>query len=429
MAGKNGGKNSVKKTAKKNAKKRILLINHYAGSPSMGMEFRPYYMAREWVRMGYRVDILAADYSHLRMNNPKIDHDFSCTVEDGIRYHWVHTRTYEGNGASRAITMAQFLSKTWCAAKKIAKRYKPDVIITSSTYPLDTYVGQRLRRYCKGSRLIHEVHDMWPATLIEVGGMSRFHPFCIAMQIGENSAYKHSDAVVSLPPLTEPYMKEHGLADGRWYHIPNGIMEEEWEGSDPLPEEHEKVLKELRERGRFIVGYFGGHAISNALSVLLDAAKLTEERKGRASYVLVGDGTEKDSLIEQAERLGLKEVYFLPKVPKTSVPALVQYFDCTFVGAKNSSLYRFGLCMNKIFDSMMAGKPILTAITTPDDIVTRNQAGVMIPSDAPEKIDQKIGEWEELPEEELRRIGENGHKAAIEKYTYRKLAEQFAGIF
>ena len=51
----------------------ILLINHYAGSPEMGMEFRPYYFAREWVKAGHRVDIIAADYSHLRRVNPEVD--------------------------------------------------------------------------------------------------------------------------------------------------------------------------------------------------------------------------------------------------------------------------------------------------------------------------------------------------------------------
>ena len=78
---------------------------------------------------------------------------------------------------------------------------------------------------------------------------------------------------------------------------------------------------------------------------------------------------------------------------------------------------------------MMAGKPILCAISTPDDLVTRNGAGVMIPSDSPEAIDRAVEEWEGLPEEELRRMGDAGHRAALEKYTYRKLAEEFARLF
>ena len=33
---------------------RILLINHYAGSPRHGMEFRPYYLARGGCERGMR---------------------------------------------------------------------------------------------------------------------------------------------------------------------------------------------------------------------------------------------------------------------------------------------------------------------------------------------------------------------------------------
>lgn len=54
----------------------ILYINHYAGSPEMGMEFRPYYFSREWIKMGYNVRIIAGDYSHLRIKNPKVENDF-----------------------------------------------------------------------------------------------------------------------------------------------------------------------------------------------------------------------------------------------------------------------------------------------------------------------------------------------------------------
>ena len=177
----------------------ILLINHYAGSPEMGMEFRPYYFAREWIRMGHRVEIVAAEYSHLRMKNPAVTADFQTEEIDGIRYHWVRAGRYEGNGVRRALTMFRFVGKLWRKAAWIAREWKPDVVITSSTYPLDTYAGQRIAKK-SGARLIHEVHDMWPVTLVEIGGMSRFHPFIVLLQAAENSCYKHADAVVSLPP-------------------------------------------------------------------------------------------------------------------------------------------------------------------------------------------------------------------------------------
>ena len=70
----------------------ILLINHYAGSDYHGMEFRPYYMAREWKSMGHNVTILGADFSHLRKKNPVVQEDFQEEIIDGITYVWVNTR-------------------------------------------------------------------------------------------------------------------------------------------------------------------------------------------------------------------------------------------------------------------------------------------------------------------------------------------------
>ncbi len=73
----------------------ILYINHYAGSPEMGMEFRPYYLAKEWIKMGNNVRIVAADFSHLRIRNPIVDTDFQEEVIDGITYNWVKTGSYK----------------------------------------------------------------------------------------------------------------------------------------------------------------------------------------------------------------------------------------------------------------------------------------------------------------------------------------------
>ena len=50
---------------------KILLINHYAGSPNLGMEFRPYYVTKGWVKLGHEVLIVGGSYSHLRKVQPQ----------------------------------------------------------------------------------------------------------------------------------------------------------------------------------------------------------------------------------------------------------------------------------------------------------------------------------------------------------------------
>lgn len=404
----------------------IVLINHYAGSPEMGMEFRPYYLAREWVQMGHRVRIIAGDFSHLRIRNPKVKKDFQRENIDGIEYYWVRTGDYQGNGVKRALTMFRFVGKLWLSAGKIAEKWKPDVVITSSTYPLDTYAGQRIAKKA-GARLIHEVHDMWPATLYEIGGMSRNNPFVLLMQAAENSAYQHSDKIVSLLPMAKEYMIKHGMEPDKFEHISNGVVEEEWENAEPLPDKHRKFFQEKKKEGKFIVGYFGGHALSNALDILLDTAKLVNDSD--IIFVLVGDGVEKNRLLQRTKNEKINNIFFLPSVRKKSIPELIKMFDCVYAGSQESPLYRFGICFNKIYDSMMGGKPIICAITTAYSPVSEYKCGYMLNSGDLIGISNSIQKLKQMNYEDRVKFGINGTSAAKQFFTYRQLALQFNLLF
>ena len=409
----------------------ILYIEHYAGSPEMGMEFRPYYLAKEWMKMGHNVRIAAGDYSHLRVRNPKVETDFQEEVIDGLTYSWIKTGYYEGNGAARALSMFRFVRKLRARAKWIAEKWKPDVIITSSTYPLDTFAGQKIRKQtrqhgAKGAVLIHEVHDMWPATLYEVGGMSRKNPFVILMQIAENSAYKHCDKCVSLLPYAKDYMTQHGLQPEKFINIQNGVVAEEWEKAQEIPEEHRSFFEQ--HAGQFVVGYFGGHALSNALDRGLDAAKSFMSENKDVIFVFVGDGTEKARLVRRAEDEAITNVFFLPPVPKKSIPDLLSHFDCSFMTGMPSPLYRFGLSLNKMYDSMMAAVPIVCAFDAPDSPVKIYHCGYQC-SVSKEDTIAAIKRLTELSPEERKQMGQNGRQAVLEHFTYEKLAKQFAGVF
>ena len=124
----------------------ILLINHYAGSNRHGMEYRPFYMAREWIKLGHHVTIAAGSYSHVRIRQPDVR---GCLMEecvDGVRYVWLKTPHYRGNGSRRVLNMFSFVCGLWRRYRSIVGEFPPDVVIASSTYPLDVFPGASHRQ-------------------------------------------------------------------------------------------------------------------------------------------------------------------------------------------------------------------------------------------------------------------------------------------
>lgn len=403
----------------------ILLINHYAGGPPFGMEHRPFYMAREWVRAGRDVTILAANHSHLRPQNPPAGE----AIIEGVRYRFYETPAYQGNGLGRIRNMLAFVTALWRDAARLAAELKPDAVIASSTYPLDVYPARQIARLARRQgakgRLIFEVHDLWPLSPMELGNMPPWHPFIMVMQRAENDAYRSADRVVSMLPKAQAHMEAHGMAPGKFAYLPNGIDVAEWESAtDPLPEAHAASLEALRRQGRFIVGYAGSHGLANALPHLIAAARLLA--KEPVSFVLVGQGPEKEAL--QTSARGMDNVVFLPPLPKRGMPALLDAMDALYLGWNRMPLYRFGISPNKLMDYMMAAKPVLHAVEAGNDPVAEAACGLSVPPEDPEAIAQAVCRMMALPPEERRAMGARGRAFVLENHDYRVLARRFLEV-
>lgn len=403
---------------------RILYINHYAGSPRHGMEFRPYYLAREWVKAGHEVHMLAADYSHLRQYNPTLAANYADEDIAGIRYTWCKTPKYEGNGLKRVINIFRFLGRVMGLSGRYLKQWRPDVVIASSTYPLDTVPAAFIAGKT-GARLVYEVHDLWPLTPVEVGGMSPKHPFIRLLQWAEDFGYRKADTVVSMLPCAKDYMTEHGMAPEKYVVIPNGVDVAEWQGaSEPLPAEHRMRLAELKADKRFIVGYAGGHGLANALDFLLQAASQLPQDSG-VHLVLVGDGPDKAALVSQAQALGLNNVSFLPSIPKRAVPAFLAECDALYIGWRKLPIYRFGINPNKLFDYLMAGKPVLHSVEAGNDMVLDAGAGISVAAEDPAAIADALQRLAALTPNQRGRMGAAGKAYVLAKHDYAVLAKRF----
>ena len=402
----------------------ILLINHYAGSVRHGMEFRPYYLAREWVRHGHCVSIVAASESHLRNQAPQLDGRARLDETlDGIHYTWLATPPYRGNGAARVRNMAAFVTRLLRDGNQLAASLKPDVVIASSTYPLDIWPAYRIARRA-GARLLFELHDLWPLSPMELGGYSRWHPFIMLLQAAENFACRHADAIVSILPKVGAHLEAHGMAPGKLHLVPNGVDPAEWREHGPdLEPALAAAIDRLKQDGKFVVGYAGTHGISNALQTLLDAA--ARLRGQPVAFVLVGAGPQKAELQRKAASLGLSGVHFFDPVPKAQVPALLRRFDLAYIGWHRQALYRFGISPNKLIDYMMAARPVLHAVEAGNDPVAEAGCGVTVPPEQAHAIADAILCMMALGPEQRTRLGQRGREFALANHTYPVLGQRF----
>lgn len=407
----------------------ILYIDHYAGSSSLGMEFRPYYFAKEWQKWGHRVRILAADYSHLRKVNPTVSCTLECQTIDEVEFQWIKTTPYPKNGVKRIGNVAQFLFQLRRHAAEIVRDFSPDVIIASSTYPLDTYPAQKMKKIAQQmgiyACLVHEVHDMWPITPKQLYHLSDRNPVIRYLQRAEDSFCKNADFVVSVLPNAKEYFVEHGMAPDHFLYVPNGIASSDWEHPEPLPEEHEHALKRAKEENRFILSFFGSHTPSYGLDTLLDAAKMLDSSTFFLAFV--GEGGYKETLIQKAKEMGLdSNAYcFLPRIGKRSIPTLLEHSDASYVAAIRNEMFRFGIGMNKLMDAMMGEKPILYAVDAPNNWIEEYDCGISVEAENAKALSKGFCELMQLPKERRAKMGTNGKKAMQEFFLYPHLAKQF----
>lgn len=401
----------------------ILLLNHYAGSPELGMEYRPYYLAREWVRQGHRVRIVAGSFSHVRSRQPEVGHSPCLQHIDGIEYHWFPIPAYQGNGLGRVRNIGAFLRQVAWQAPRIVRELRPDVVIASSTYPMDIWVARRLARLAQ-ARLVFEVHDLWPLSPIELSGMSPNHPFIRLCSWAEGTAYREADVVVSMLPKVHEYMASRGLDLRKLHIVPNGITLDEWSVPPaPLRDDVAAALQAARAAGAAVLGYAGSMGLPNALDTLLDAAALLRDEP--LHIVMVGDGHERERLAQRVRAEGLARVTMLPPIPKAQIPAFLAAIDIAYIGWQRVPIYRFGIAPNKLMDYMMAGCAVLHSVEAGNDPVAEAGCGLTVPPQSGRAVAEGLRRLVACPAAERQAMGERGRAFVQAHHTYPVLARRF----
>ena len=147
--------------------------------------------------------------------------------------------------------------------------------------------------------------------------------------------------------------------------------------------------------------------MANALNTLLDAAFLTKNYDD-IHYVLVGDGSSTKEIREFILVNKLKNVSLLKSIPKKEIPSLLENFDVCYAGLSKSSIYEYGIALNKLPEYFMSGKPIVLSLDSVYKPVELAKAGLTVPAENPQAIVNAIFKFKKMKLKKRNQIGRNG---------------------
>lgn len=348
----------------------ILLIHQAFAALNEPGGTRHYEMARSFVRNGHRVTIITSPVSYLtgRSSQERSRWVTRETPEPGIEICRVYTYpALHRSFFHRLLGFFSFMFSSFIIGLGI----KNVNVIWGTSPPIFQGWTAWLLSRIKHAGFLFEVRDLWPAFAIAMKVIR--NPLIIRLSNWlERFLYRHADKLVVNSPGFIAHLTERG---GRNITlIPNGVDPAMF---DPL-DAGVDFRRQLNLEDAYIVLYSGAHGISNDLEVLLRAARLTAHDT-RIVYLLVGDGKEKPVLQQLVHDWNLRNVIFIPPVPKDKMKGVLAASDVCVAILKPVELYKTTY-PNKVFDYLAAARPVLCAIDgVIRQVIEDAGAGVFVP--------------------------------------------------
>lgn len=403
----------------------IVVLCHYFWPEPCAPAARLKEMVETWCDEGHKVSVVTNFPNHPTGVIPEAYAGKSFMEEEYGKIKIYRCKTYATpNRGIIKKTMGHFIF-TFNAIRQTTKLLKGTDVIVFSSPPLFSgiaawYMSKRLK--CK---YVIEVRDLWPAIFVELGVLK--NKILIKMfEIFELFLYKKSAKVIALTNSFAEDIASRKIPESKIDVIPNGVDLNIFSPSDNKPVE---LIKSLGLDGKFIVLYLGTHGISQNLMSIMDVANILKNKDCNDIVLLfVGEGADKQKLIDDAEKRKLDNVMFIPAQAKEKVVDFYHMADVCLVPLKDIPLFKTFI-PSKMFEIMGAGKTLIASVAgEAAEILEKSKGGAVIcsPDDSSE-IAEAIIDLKDDPEK--RKVTQKKGRKFVEKYYSRKmLAEKYSKI-
>ena len=388
------------------------------------LDARPKSLSRVFAESGWSPVVITPSYEH---SSRKYLYDDPIKFTEpfkGAKYVYLRTSPAYKRNVTRVLNMIDFCRKVRKYEDTIAEQTgTPDFIVASLDNPFMPEAAYKTAKKF-GAKFLTEIRDIWPLSLIEIIGVSKWHPFVLLIEFLEKRAFRRSDAIVSSLPFASKYIeKVSGVNPEKVSWMPNGIDTREVDEALNSDSELPADLKDYLTQHKCFV-YAGSIVKSECIDYLLKAWEFLKDTD--IHLAIIGDGGLKPMLQDMIQKLGLEHVKMFPAVPRLLLPkALGCALGCASYRV-TTNLYQYGLSINKLNDYLYSGKPVIFACSAPN--VVQDAGHFAIPTCEPEEYAQKVLEVSRLTDEQRANLAEKGRSIIKRVYDYQVIGQKYISL-
>lgn len=400
--------------------KRVLLLTQWFDPEPT---FKGMVFARELVKLGYEVEVLTGF-----PNYPigKIYPGYSLKwlqreMVDGVKITRVPLYpNHDQSAIKRILNYASFSASSLIYGLFFVKR--ADVIYAYHP-PLTVGVTASFLRLIRRIPVVYDIQDMWPDTLRATGMLGNEKLLKIVDKVCR-WVYKRVDHIVVLSPGFKKMLIDRGVPEKKIEIIYN------WADEVSLNSSINNISLDFPSKeDRFDIVFAGNMGKAQALDVVLDAAKLLQERGSVVRWVMLGGGVESARLKKRAEDMKLENVIFLPPVPMSEVGPYLQAADALLVHLRKDPLFELTI-PSKTQAYMAVGKPIIMAVDgDAADLVRMSGGGFISKSESPEDLASVAESMALLSKEDLDEMGERARVYYMQHLSLQVGSKKFSKAF
>lgn len=268
--------------------------------------------------------------------------------------------------------------------------------------------------------ILLDMQDMWPDSLGS-SGMMRNRFLLGIVNAACNLLYRHCAHILVQSPGFKALLIERGVPAEKISVVYNWAEETPMATDRSLPEGFDP------DDG-FRVLFAGNMGILQQLDTAIDAAAKLQVAHPDCMFYFMGDGIDRDRLIQRVGDLGLSNVRFLPRVPLSEVQRFLNAADALLVHLTDDPLFSITI-PSKTQAYLYAGRPILMGVAgDAADLVRQAEAGYVFTSGDADSLAEGVQHLLADGAERRVEIGRNGHRFYDERLRRSKAIGATAGL-